>query len=74
MLRRPAIGPASPRVPAGPREASPRVQKVGLVPALLWSKGQQTPSLSVSVPGLPAFLVIKMEKGENILDDPSGPS
>ncbi len=35
LVRRSAIGPASPRVPASPREASPRVQRVGLVPALV---------------------------------------
>ncbi len=38
-LRGPSIGPASPRVPASPREASPRVQKGGLVPALLHKRG-----------------------------------
>ncbi len=34
-LRRPSIGLASLRVPASPRETSPRVHKVGLVPALV---------------------------------------
>ena len=33
-LRTSSIGPASPRVPASPSKASPRVQKVGLFPAL----------------------------------------
>ncbi len=32
---RSSIGLARPRVPASPRAASPRVQKVGLVPALV---------------------------------------
>ena len=34
-LRKSPVGLASPQVPASPREASPRVQKVGLVPALM---------------------------------------
>ena len=34
-LRSPPIRLAIPRVPASPREASPRVQKVGLVSALV---------------------------------------
>ncbi len=31
------IGPGSPRVPASPGKVSPRIQKVGLLPVLLWS-------------------------------------
>ena len=34
-----SVALASPRVPASPREASPQVHKVGLIPALF--KGQQ---------------------------------
>ncbi len=36
-LRRPSVGLASPREPTSPSKASPRVQKGGLVPALLWN-------------------------------------
>ena len=40
-LRRSSVGLASPRVPASPKEASPRVQKVGLVPALISANYQK---------------------------------
>ncbi len=36
QARTSSIGLASPQVPASPREASPQVQKGGLVPALIW--------------------------------------
>ncbi len=41
VLASPSIGLASPRVPASPREASPRVQRVGLVPALMYTNSHE---------------------------------
>ncbi len=53
-LRMSSIGLAGPRVPASPREASPRVQKVGLLPSLvemLFNRLQSNP---------PGFIAISM--------------